>query len=111
MMSSSSHIMCQACEKPFNLSNKMPLLVSCCDDTLCKKCWTQAFNAGSFSCPFKCGNAGVGENPQQPKINVIVRKLIAKNPPSELECSGHPGEMITFYNYETETYICGKCEK
>jgi len=41
---------------------------------------------------------GLGENPQQPKINVMVKKLIAKNPPSELECSAHPEEMITFYN-------------
>ena len=78
---------------------------------MCKKCWTQAFDGGSFSCPYKCGNAGLGENPQQPKINVMVRKMIAKNPPSELECSSHPGEMITFYNKDTEAYICGKCEQ
>jgi hypothetical protein len=41
----------------------------------------------------------------------MVRKLIAKNPPSELECSSHPEEMITFYNRDTEKYVCNKCEK
>ena len=110
MLSSSAPLMCQACEKPFNLSSKLPLFVSCCEDTMCKKCWNQAFDGGSFTCPYKCGNAGLGENPQQPKTNVMVRKLIAKNPPSELECSSHPGEMINFYNRDTEKYVCGKCE-
>ena len=35
---------CQMCDSPFNLSSREPLLISCCNDTVCKKCWEGSFN-------------------------------------------------------------------
>lgn len=61
---------CQKCDSPFNLSSREPLLISCCNDTVCKKCWEGSFNIhdGRFLCPYKCYNQESHlENPQNPK--------------------------------------------
>ena len=50
------------CENPFNLGLRIPTLLSCSDDTVCKERWDVGFKQNMFKCPYKCGNANA-ENP------------------------------------------------
>ena len=38
------HLICEICNLRYNLSTREPLLVSCCDETLCRACWRKAFD-------------------------------------------------------------------
>ena len=50
------HLKYEICNLRYNLSAREPLLVTCCDETVCRACWRKAFDQrGLFVCPHKCG--------------------------------------------------------
>ena len=103
------HLTCEVCKLRYNLSTREPLLISCCDETVCRACWGKAFNVnGMFECPFKCGEAN-SENPQQSRISKIAQKQVRKCPPIDIVCDTHPEVDVTGYSQSFKKFVCSKC--
>ena len=80
------------CERPYNLTTRIPILFSCCNDTSCKECWFAAFNpkAGMlFYCPYKCKIRDREDHHKQ-KVNVAMSRLVEQNLPADVTCDRHP---------------------
>ena len=105
------HLICEICNLRYNLSTREPLLVSCCDETVCRACWRKAFDQGGlFVCPHKCGLKNE-ENPQESRVNKTLLKIVAKNVPLEITCDEHLSEDVVGYSESQKIFVCSKCPK
>jgi hypothetical protein len=105
-----SSLSCDNCKKYFNLNSRKPIVLSCCQDILCKECWSGSFNhEGRFQCPFACGQQNTC-NPQQPMINkYLTKKLETEVIPADIFCDLHPNDYVLYYNKKDHKLECGKC--
>ena len=102
---------CNLCDRPFNLTLRSPILLSCCGDSTCKECWSNAFNkkAGMmYYCPYKC-KLPDKENPTKPKINIALKRLVESNLPVDITCDKHPRISVTGFSKEENRLVCPKC--
>ena len=81
-----SLLLCTLCNKPYNLTLRVPLVLSCCGDTLCKECWHLGFNprpSNTFYCPYRCKRVD-HEEQKKPQVNVAIRRLVEANLPVDV---------------------------
>jgi hypothetical protein len=103
--------MCDACKRPYNQTLRLPIVTSCCGDTLCKECWHKGFNPRSgnvFYCPFKCKRPDT-ENQKHPKYNLAIKRLVDANLPVDIVCDKHSKTSVCSYSLSEKRLICPKC--
>ena len=97
---------CEKCTEPYDLKGCPPVLLSCCDDTCCLKCWKAGFSTESFTCPFRCGLANQ-ENPQTHRLNKAEVKKLSDF--ITVFCDEHQDEEATHLHRQTHTFHCPRC--
>ena len=106
-----SLLLCTLCNKPYNLTLRVPLVLSCCGDTLCKECWHLGFNprpSNTFYCPYRCKRVD-HEEQKKPQVNVAIRRLVEANLPVDVTCDRHRGEPVSGYSLTEKRLICQRC--
>jgi hypothetical protein len=104
-------LMCDVCHRPYNQTLRLPIVASCCGDTMCKECWHKGFNPRSgnvFYCPFKCKRPDT-ENQKHPKFNLALKRLIDANLPVDIVCDKHSKTSVCAYSLPEKRLICPKC--
>ena len=97
---------CEKCTEPFDLKGAPPVLLSCCDDTCCLRCWKTGFSVETFTCPYRCGLANQ-ENPQTHRLNKAQVKKLSDF--VTVFCAEHPDEEATHLHRESHTFLCRQC--
>ena len=54
------YMMCEICNRYFNLSTKKPVIMRCCQNILCEECYRKSFPSPyDIKCPFRCNSSSI----------------------------------------------------
>lgn len=107
-------MMCEICEKYFNLSTKKPVSILCCLNTLCHLCYTSSFPTPStFTCPFGCSahlsNASLMTVTMPSYCQYLIKQMKKTGETTEVRCDAHPGKAVQYYDKRDRRYKCIDC--
>ena len=96
-------MMCEICEKYFNLSTKKPVSLLCCHNTLCELCYTSSFPTPlTFTCPFAClphlPNASLMTVTTPAYCQYLIKQMKRAGESAEVRCDAHPGRAVQYYD-------------
>ena len=107
-------MMCEICEKYFNLSTKKPVSTLCCLNTMCQPCYTSFFPTPStFTCPFGC--SALHSNATRMTVTTpsycqyLIKQMKKAGETAEVRCDAHPGKAVEYYDQRDGRYKCIDC--
>ena len=108
------NMMCEICEKYFNLSNKKPVSILCCHNTLCQPCYASSFPTQStFTCPFGCSTLFTNSSQMTvitpPYCQYLIKQMKRAGESAEVRCDTHPGRGVEYYDQRDRRYKCSEC--
>jgi hypothetical protein len=108
---------CLRCERPFNMTNRVPVLHPCCHESSCMDCWsTKSFVPSKnleppqqiFDCFFKCGSQ-TSFLKNIPIINMAIVRMIDACSTVRLLCDTHPDQPVSCYLIKEGKLACPAC--
>jgi hypothetical protein len=105
---------CLRCEKPYNLTSRVPILHPCCHESTCMECWTTKSFVPSknidppqqiFDCYFKCGSPTTFLK-NSPIINMAIVRMVDACSTIRLKCDSHPDQSVSTYLIKEKKLAC-----